>query len=394
MALPSSILDVTQRHLEQLVADRTREGPHLDFKRDFPATWTNEAKHDLLADATAFANAGGGDLIYGVNEDGNATADSLVPQVIANPDQEVRRIQDFLLTLAEPRMPGVQVHTIPIAAGSVSGHAVIVRVPQSWAGPHRVKTNQHFYVRDGARKRQLDVPELRSLVLRTENQAQRVRDFRTERLGKILSGDIPVRMVAAPVLVVHIIPTQAALGLVQVDPAPYVVERTLPVVGSSGLLARINIDGALAVRNETPSRETHGYSQFFRNGYFESAYAISQYRDGDRMALASITYEEYLIKLLGNFRGELNRLEINLECSVMISILGADKVKLAVKDDWSRFEPHQTLFDRKIIALPDVLVSADVPPEQGLRPAFDLVWQAAGFDRSWNYTKEGKWTPR
>lgn len=392
MALPSSILDVTQTHLEQLVADRTREGPHLDFKRDLPTAWNNEAKHEFLADTTAFANAGGGDLIYGVDEDGNANADRLVPQVLANLDQEVRRLQDFLLSLAEPRVPGVQVHAIPVTVGAVSGHAVIVRIPQSWAGPHRVKTNQHFYVRDGARKRQLDVPELRSLVLRTENQAQRVRDFRTERLGKILSGDVPVRMVINPVLVVHLIPTQAALGLVQVDPIPYVRNRGLPVIATSTELARINVDGALAIRNETKTGHTHGYSLFFRNGYFESTYSISHYGEG-RAVLASTSFEKYLIKHLRLFREELDHLGINLECSVMISILGADEVQLGVVDKWGQLEPHHTLFDRKTIVLPDVLVPADATPEQGLKPAFDLVWQAAGFEGSWNYTDAGKWTP-
>lgn len=98
---------------------------------------------------------------------------------------------------------------------------VVVRAPQSWAGPHRVKSNSHFFIRENGRKRQLDLPEVRGLFLRSENQAQRVRDFRTVRLGKLMSGEGPHRLISDALLIGHFVPTQAALGTVQVDPIPY-----------------------------------------------------------------------------------------------------------------------------------------------------------------------------
>ena len=287
MTLPAKLIETTQADLEQLVSDQAVEGPHLDFKRDLPAAWDNASKHEFLADVSAFANAGGGDLVYGIDENGNAQAAAVVPQVLVNADQEVRRMQDFLLNLTEPRLPGVQVHAIAVTVGGLAGHAVVVRVPQSWAGPHRVKTNQHFFVRDGVRKRQLDVPEIRGLFLRSENQAQRVRDCRTERLGKLLTGEAPHRLIDGPLLVVHVIPTQAALGLVQIDPVLYATERRLPVLGSSAGLSRLNVDGALAVHNPNP-QGTQGYSQFFRNGFFESVYVLPRRGGSIRERTASL----------------------------------------------------------------------------------------------------------
>lgn len=394
MRIPSNLVSTTQAHLEQLVADGEREGPHIDFKRDLPGAWNNDAKHEFLADTTAFANAGGGDLIFGVEEDGLAVASALVPQTIANPDQEVRRLQDLLMNLAEPRLPGVQVHAVQISVDGIDGYAIIVRVPQSWAGPHRVKTNQHFFIREGLRKRQLDVPEIRSLFLCSENQSKRVRDFRIERLGAILSGEAPSRLIDGPVLVAHIVPTQAALGLIQVDPVPYTNQRGLPVLGKDAGMARLNVDGALVVRNEDQNGQTHGYSQFFRSGFFESTFVLS-HRDANGLAiLASINYEQNLIALLGRFRGELDRLGIDVECAVMLSLLRANEVKLGVRSDWNILEPHQTLFDRKTLVLPDVLARSDATPAHALRPVFDLVWQAAGFNGSRNYNAAGDWAPR
>lgn len=394
MTLPNDLSSITQGHIEQLVADQVCEGLHLDFKRDLPTAWNDAAKHEFLADTTAFANSGGGDLIFGIDEDGQAQASSVMPQVISNVDQEIRRLQDFLLNLAEPRLPGVKIQAVQVSVAGTDGHVVVVRIPQSWAGPHRVKTNQHFFIRDGLRKRQLDVPEIRSLFLRTENQAQRLNDFRTERLGKILSGNAPQQLVDGPILVAHLVPTQAALGLVQIDPVPYTNQVRLPVIGASGGFARLNLDGALVVRNETPQGESHGYSQFFRNGFFESALVLTRRMEDGRALLASRSYEEYLIALLGNFRGELDRLGINYECAVMLSLLRADEVRLGVQSDWGFDDPHQTLFDRKTLVLPDVVAPSAVPPDKAMKPAFDLMWQAAGFVGSRNYNNAGEWAPR
>lgn len=391
--LPSNILQITQADLERLITLQAQEGPHLDFKRDLPNGWNNEAKVKFMADVTAFANAGGGDIVFGMDENDDAQATAIVPQALPSADEEVRRIQDFLLNLAEPRLPGTQVHALPASVGGVDGHALIVRIPQSWAGPHRAKPNLHFYVRDGLRNRQLDVPEIRGLFLRSDQQVQRVRDFRTDRLGKILSGEAPHRLVPGPVLVVHLVPTQAALGLVQIDPVPYSTDRRLPVLGGTAGLSRLNIDGALYVRNPNPEG-THGYSQLFRNGFFEATYVLARRTDSGKALMPSRNYEEHVIELLRAFRGELTYLGVEHEMAVMLSILGADDVKLGVANDFDFLDDHQTLFDRRTVALPDVLASGDATPEQALKPVFDLVWQAAGFEGSRNYDDTGLWVQR
>lgn len=391
MSLPANLFATTQLDAERLIADEAQEGPNLDFKRDFPKVWNSDAKHELLADVTAFANAGGGDLIFGMDETGDAKAPAIVPQSLGNADQEVRRIQDFLLNLVEPRLPATQVHAIPVTVGGETGHVVAVRVPQSWEGPHRVKTNQHFFIREGARKRQLDVPEFRGLFLRSESRAQRVRDFRTERLGRILAGDAPHRLVDGPMVVAHLIPTQAALGLVQVDPVPYMGHRRLPLLGTTGKLSRVNIDGALSVRNSNPEGK-HGYSQLFRNGFFESVQVFT--RGEDHAFLHAFTYEEAVIALLSAFRAELKQLGIGQDTSAMLSILRAQEMRLATNVAADFLEDHQSFFDRQTVVLPDVLTRTDDAPEIALKPVFDLVWQAAGFERSLNFDAAGNWVRR
>ena len=392
MFLPPKLFDTTQAHLEQLIADRVQEGPHLDFKRDFPTAWNNEAKNEFLADVTAFANASGGDLIYGIAEGAVADADSLVPQPI-DPDQEVRRLQDFLLTLVDPRLPGAQVHAVPVTVNGSTGHAIVVRAPQSWAGPHRVRSNGRFYIRENARKRDLDVPEIRGMFLRTESQAQRIRDFRTERLGKILVGEAPYKLVAGPALVVHIVPTQAALGLVQVDPTQYQGTRRVPVLATQPARSIINLDGALSVRNPRNDGATHSYSQFFRNGILESVYVLTKNEGAQRAVLPSTLYERQLSQFLHAARAEMTALGVTNELTVMLSLLRANEVRLGVDVTIDSLDDPSGDFDRKTLVLPDVLTQPDVAAELALRPVFDLVWQSAGFNGSRNFDAAGQWAP-
>lgn len=394
MPLPSTLSEISQTHLEQLIADRAQEGPHLDFKRDIPTNWDNSAKHEFLADASAFANAGGGDIVYGIAEDADAQASALAPQDVASIDQEVRRMLDFLLNSVEPRLPGVQVHPVAVEVGGVAGHAIVLRIPQSWAGPHRVKTNQHFYVRDGLRKRQLDLPEIKGLFLRSDSQAQKVRDFRAERLSKVITGETPCQLQAGPQLVVHAIPTQSALGLVQVDPVPYARrERTLPMLGRhSASSVQLNFDGAYG---GMPSREpgTSAYTQLFRNGFFEAVWVLTPFRDSERPVLPGVAYEQYVNQFLGQVRGELNRQGLAWDMSVFVSLLGADQVSFAAPADFGGYESRT--FDRRTILLPDVLIPADIQPGRGMRPAYDLMCQSVGLLGSENYGEDGEWqSPR
>ena len=104
MALPRTLQQTTADDIEALVRDAEMEGAHLDIKRELPAR-DNAAKGELVGDVTAFANAGGGDIVYGVDEDGEGRAARVVPQA-GNPDETTRWFQDVLLSSVEPRIPG------------------------------------------------------------------------------------------------------------------------------------------------------------------------------------------------------------------------------------------------------------------------------------------------
>ena len=198
-----------------------------------------------------------------------------------------------------------------------------------------------------------------------------------------------------PVLVVHLVPTQAALGLVQVDPVTYARERALPALGTTLSGARLNVDGALGV-HYTGAAGTNRYSQFFRNGFFETVQVLEMDRmmPSGRVNLPSLSYEQELITLLERFRLELEHIGVGQELTCMLSLTDATSVELGIDRFRFNLAKHQGFFDRKILVLPDVLLPADLSAKQALRPLFDLVWQSAGLGGSNNYNEAGEWAPR
>jgi len=63
--IPLARIDAAQ--LETLRADAVREGRQLEYKETLPGN-SDDDKREFLSDVTSFANAAGGDLIFGLQE--------------------------------------------------------------------------------------------------------------------------------------------------------------------------------------------------------------------------------------------------------------------------------------------------------------------------------------
>jgi len=243
------------------------------------------------------------------------------------------------------------------------------------------------------------VPEIRRLFLHSEKTAEQIRDFRTERLGKLIAGEAPHKLVDGPLLVVHLVPTEAALGNVTIDPVPYdtVPARPIPIIGRTTAMNKINFDGALTIRNAN-AEGTHGYTQIFRNGYMEGVFVISFTEESlksGRAVLQTGTFESNVRVFFEQARVEYRRLGVSLEIAVMLTILRGKQVRMGFDPRFHfRFEAGQGLFDRETLAFPEVLTQGDTPADVALRPVFDLVWQAGCVAQCPYYDEDGRMTFR
>ena len=71
------------------------EGLTLEFKRDSPALGSDAEKREFLADVTSFANAAGGDIVYGIDAP-QGQAEDVCPLGVDDLDALQLRVQQIL----------------------------------------------------------------------------------------------------------------------------------------------------------------------------------------------------------------------------------------------------------------------------------------------------------
>lgn len=68
--IQKNIDEITEEDLQALIDNSVLESKSIEYKQSLPGNSDSEKK-EFLADVSSFANASGGDLIYGIIEDRN-----------------------------------------------------------------------------------------------------------------------------------------------------------------------------------------------------------------------------------------------------------------------------------------------------------------------------------
>ena len=382
---------INKTDIEALILNEVAESRTLEYKEKLPGN-SDDEKKEFLKDVSAFANTSGGDILYGISEqrDSNGKTTGLPDQTKGlssiNSDTEIRRLDSILQDGIEPRIPGAQIKAVD---GFADGAAIVVRVPKSWNSPHMVtfKNLSRFFARNRAGKYQLDVAEIRSTFIASESLAERIRDFRSDRIAKIIADETPVMLEPHPKIVLHVLPIESFSSNITIDLNSVDRASSLRPIYSSGWNNRYNFDGLIAYSNFRESI-TYSYAQIFRNGSIEAVEAnLLRIRD-EKKLIPSIGYEERLINALQGYLELQRQLELRPPILVMLSLLGVKGYMMTGDSDRQRVP-----IDRDVLPIPEVFVE-DLTAQASdiLRPAFDAVWQSAGWERSFNYDENGNWS--
>ena len=127
---------------------------------------------------------------------------------IADPDKERQRLLNVIRDGLEPRLSGLDTKWLPIEG--LRG-VMVVRTARSWSAPHRVTylKDMNFYIRNPAGKHPMSVDELRRSFNLSASIAERMGDFRNERVRKIAlewPRQIPFELRPGPKIAVLIVP--------------------------------------------------------------------------------------------------------------------------------------------------------------------------------------------
>ena len=184
------IRDIAKADVDRLIENKVHEERTIEYKEALPGS-ADKDKREFLADVSSFANAAGGDLLYGVKADKGVPTEAIGCKF---DERDVLRLESVIRDCVQPRILGMQM--VPIS-GFPQGSVLLVHVPASWYGPHMVTFDKwtRFYTRSSAGKSRMDITEIRAAFLGSEALPEKIRQFRLERIGRIAADETPVRLV-------------------------------------------------------------------------------------------------------------------------------------------------------------------------------------------------------
>lgn len=389
--IPVSFDNIDQAALQRLIDQQRTEDHNIEYKERLPDNADSEKVPWLLKPVCSFANSEGGDLVLGLrSEQGRPAELAGVDFGAEDADAAFLRLDQTLRSSIEPVVTGVRIKAVTTSDGR---QIVVIRVPKSWAAPHRVKSNRMFYARGAAGAFELDVPQLRQAFLLSDGVRKEIENFRAERVAKVVADDTPVPLKPGLKMVVHVLPLSSftsgnAVAAERFSERPHNMGPP-DAISSTWQLGLDGITVYDVGRNDGLSRT---YSQFFREGRAEFVFAFEDREEG-RHYLPSTYYEDICIRSVRAAVQRLSEFDIGAPFYVGFSLINAKGYALGVSRMVAFYNDRELRpFDRQHMLFPMIEVQdAALDASRFLRPAFDLVWNAGGMPRSLNYDDSGNW---
>lgn len=202
-----SIDDITDDEFHNVVSTGAREQQHLEFKATLRLSadikQADREKLEMLLDVSAMANGGGGHIVYGVKDDGNAGTGGYFGLTRDDAKKIETTIDELCVVHIAERIDGLQVRTREIRGNCL----VVVRVPSSAKAPHMVTFNgaTAFVIRHDDNKRKMTIGEIRSAfnddlfgrrLSRVEQELSQVLEY-MKSSGSAISSIPPVEAAVA-----------------------------------------------------------------------------------------------------------------------------------------------------------------------------------------------------
>jgi hypothetical protein len=395
--IPQDINEITKEDIEKLISSKIQESISLEFKEMLNYESYEERK-EFLADITAFANASGGDIVYGIvakrDQNGNPTgeAERAVGIVLDNWDEVKNSLINIIRNSVQPNIPRV---TWKKVDGFKKGPIVIARVLKSWISPHMVvsQKSRRFYTRTSAGKFLMDAQEIRSAFLRTAEREEDIKVFRDTQLASIISGKTPIPMPQGPMFACHFFPFSVIEERIQLDfsdfPSrqdPLHRERSdlFKPIGYSEYQFLRNFDGYLLYSPQSRGK-IKSYTQLFRNGAIESV-VNCEFKDKGEKLIDIVSYYQDIQKKINIYLQGIKNIGLNLPVVLMLSLINGKGYTyrtnhyIPKRTNGSLYEEQEKI-DRDILILPDIIINDyEIDPVLKLKPLFDILWNAVGYD--------------
>jgi hypothetical protein len=388
---------ITIDDFQGLIDNEVMESRTIEYK-ELLSLKTDGDRKEFLADISSFANAGGGDLIFGIEENETTRVpEKLIGIDIEKMDQLQLKIDSLIRDGIAPRINGLLYHKVETPEKKF---ILLIRIPHSWNAPHRVNLlgSNKFYTRSSNGKYQLDVDELRAAFLLSDTVTNKIRGFIAERVGIIASEETPVPLLPYGKIAIHLVPISSFTPGKAYDiyGETTVIRNIRPLNGGSRT-PRYNLDGLISSSMNRSEPKSESYAQFFRNGIIETVNAEILTPIQVTLwipASGSLNYESLIVEIIREYLDLYRKLNIDLPVFLFLSLINVKGYKLSSHSPRNS-DDQPTFIKKDIFTLPEVAINTiddDIPAL--MKPIFDVIWNACGLGRSHNYDDNGAWKPR
>lgn len=400
--LLSKLDDIDRTILQRVCDENWEESSKLDFKRELPNK-SESGKKEFAKDVCAMANADGGDLIYGIEEkEGVAKNLKLISFEEESPDAAKQRLIQTLNSRLEPTLTGIQFKTVDLE----KGYILLVRVPQSFIGPHCVRDDDKraFMMRDHTSTRTLSYEELRRSFDRNGTLLKMAQDFRKERLDKINNWEVWSPMSDGPYCVMHWIPISTGTLFSTNDFNSGKISEFISIT-TGERIDKLNLDGMRfhfygedTVQKQRISEEERHMrffwnAQVFRSGALEMVYALSfRIASDNKKWLCPQSIIEDLWRTVDGFRRGMLSFNVTFPVVVGLSVLRVRNYNLP-NTSIRTFALYGPTADREHMILPEEWIEnlqEAESIEKVERSIFDTLWQSFSLPKCPYYDDNGK----
>lgn len=369
--IPRELSKFSKKDVQELVARKEPESPRLEYIESVDLG-SRDSRKGLLKEVCAFANTAGGDIMIGIRDDGTgASAEALG---VRNADGLSDRVTNSIRDSIEPQL----VIEPRIIEGFPNGDIVVLRVPLSWARPHRLRPDGAFYRRNGRSSEPMDIMQVRNPFLASGDLAERVKHWRQRRIQRV-QGRYGT---ASGMLVAHAVSlaTFDEPMLLQCHDYPYDVLRP---VSTSGFTILHNMDGIVAFDKANDRGEYNRYTQVFRNGSFElmCGSVVRDAGPGGRV-LDPVALRDTAVNALKVIVATGNHYGLSGPWVVSLCVVGSKGARVLARPTHASGEAVPPL--EGDLSLPFVQASHLALEEmlRELTPVWDIVWQSGGASRA------------
>ena len=404
--IPKPIKEIKKEDIEMLIENRIPEGKTIDYKQKLSIE-SNEDKKEFYKDVSSFANAEGGDIIYGLTEE-NRFPKEIIGIEIENLDKTLLKLLNMIKSGIEPTLiPQPEFNALEIEANKF---ILVLRVYKSFTAPHRIsfERNHKFWLREDGGNSEMSVTELRNAFNFSQAIIEKVQNFMMNRLQKIITKETPVPLVERlstgtmdykGKLLIHIIPLQSFALKEQIDINKNweIIKDQLDTIHhnfidsmvmlsrsdrtSKNLTPIINLDGLLNYSTDS-ALNPYSYTQLYRNGIIESVYTgiVDRYNSINADDIWNST-TDFIKRTLQFYKeiGSSQIFQISGPKYIFISLLDIKDSEISSNKGDPKTESS---FKDRILQLPEVEIdesNENEPLKEILKPLFEILLNTFGW---------------